>query len=122
MSKVHHRPIAATPRPRVALLSNPQSAAGVAQLPRVRAYCADHPDVFHYEVEHAGQVGEAMQSIARMRPAVLAINGDRGTLEAALAELGRFSGAPPAVEVIEGGRVESLQRLVALARGEGSSG
>ena len=59
-------------RPRIALLSNPKSTGNIAQLPRIREYCADHPDVFHYEVEHADQIGEAMRSIARVRPKVLA--------------------------------------------------
>ena len=47
------RAVAHEPRPRVALLSNPKSTGNLAQLPRIREYCADHPDVFHYEVEHA---------------------------------------------------------------------
>jgi len=50
--------------PRIALLSNPRSTGNLAQLPRIREYCADHPDVFHYEVEHAHQIGEAMKVIA----------------------------------------------------------
>jgi diacylglycerol kinase family enzyme len=74
-------------RARIALLSNPKSTGNLAQLPRIREYCADHPDVFHYEVEHASQIGEAMKSIARVRPKVLAINGGDGTVQAALTEL-----------------------------------
>src|ERR1700712_1448563 len=54
------------PRAGVALLSNPKSTGNIAQLPRIRAYCADHPNVFHYEVEEASQIGEAMRSIARI--------------------------------------------------------
>jgi len=50
-------------RPRIALLSNPKSTGNLAQLPRIREYCADHPDVFHYEVEHASQIGEAMLAV-----------------------------------------------------------
>ena len=69
------------------MLSNPKSTGNVAQLPRIREYCADHPDLFHYEVEHASQIGEAMKSIARVRPKVLAINGGDGTVQAALTEL-----------------------------------
>ena len=74
-------------RPRIALLSNPKSTGNLAQLPRIREYCADHPDVFHYEVEHASQIGEAMKSIARVRPKILAINGGDGTVQATLTEL-----------------------------------
>ena len=44
-----------TRRPRIALLSNPKSTGNLAQLPRIREYCADHPDVFHYEVEQASK-------------------------------------------------------------------
>ena len=39
----------------------PNRPATSPQLPRIREYCADHPDVFHYEVEHAHQIGEAMK-------------------------------------------------------------
>ena len=121
------------PRPRIALLSNPRSTGNIAQLPRIREYCAEHPDVFHYEVEHASQIGEAMKSIGRVRPKVLAINGGDGTVQAALTELtngGHFGGRPPPVAVLPSGKtnlialdlgvrgdpVETLERLVALAR------
>ena len=62
-------------RARIALLSNPKSTGNIAQLPRIREYCDSHPDVFHYEVEEASQIGEAMVSIARVRPCVLARHG-----------------------------------------------
>jgi hypothetical protein len=113
MSKVYPSPKAAT-RARIALLSNPQSADGLAQLPRIRAFCADHPDVFHYEVEEAGQVSEAMRSIARVRPALLAINGGEPTVRAAMAELRHFEDAP-AIEVITDGKLDGLRRLVERA-------
>ena len=74
-------------RPRIALLSNPRSTGNVAQLPRIRAFCAEHPDVFHYEVERAEQIGEAMKTIARVKPKLLVINGGDGTVQAALTEL-----------------------------------
>ena len=44
----------------VALLSNPRSTGNRALLPRVREYCAAHPDIFHYEVEDVDQIGEAI--------------------------------------------------------------
>ena len=97
---------------RVALLSNPEGPASIAELPRIRAFCAEHPQVFHYEVEEAGQIGEAMRSIARVRPALLAINGGKPTIDAALAELGRLGSPTPPVEVIIGGRLDELRRLV----------
>jgi hypothetical protein len=122
-------------RVRIALLSNPKSTGNVAQLPRIREYCADHPDVFHYEVEHADQIGEAMKSIARVRPRVLAINGGDGTVQAALTELtnGRhFGDNPPPVAVLPSGKtnlialdlgargdpVATLERLIELARAD----
>jgi hypothetical protein len=122
-------------RPRIALLSNPKSTGNVAQLPRIREFCADHPDVFHYEVEHASQIGDAMKSIARVRPCVLAINGGDGTVQAALTELhngGHFGGSPPPVAVLPSGKtnlialdlgargdpVQTLQRLIDLARSD----
>jgi hypothetical protein len=122
-------------RPRIALLSNPKSTGNVAQLPKIRAFCAEHPDIFHYEVEHASQIGEAMKSIARVRPKVLAINGGDGTVQAALTELyngGHFPDAPPPVAVLPSGKtnliaidlgargdpIASLERLIELAQGD----
>ncbi|HVM22411.1 MAG TPA: diacylglycerol kinase family protein [Sphingomicrobium sp.] len=122
-------------RPRIALLSNPKSTGNLAQLPRIREYCADHPDVFHYEVEQVSQIREAMKSIARVRPKVLAINGGDGTVQAALTELhngGHFGEEAPPVAVLPSGKtnlialdlgargdpVETLERLIALARSD----
>jgi hypothetical protein len=122
-------------RPRIALLSNPKSTGNLAQLPRIRAYCADHPDVFHYEVEHAYQIGEAMKVIARVRPKVLAINGGDGTVQAALTELyngGHFGDETPPVAVLPSGKtnlialdlgargdpIEALERLIELAQSD----
>jgi diacylglycerol kinase family enzyme len=123
------------PRPRIALLSNPKSTGNIAQLPRIREYCAEHPDVFHYEVEHASQIGEAMKVIARVRPRVLAINGGDGTVQAALTELyngGHFGERPPPVAVLPSGKtnliaidlgargdpIQTLERLIELARND----
>ena len=64
---------------RIALLSNPRSTGNILQLPRVRAFCAEHPDIFHYEVERAEQVGDALKTIARVRPRVLVINDGQFT-------------------------------------------
>jgi hypothetical protein len=100
---------------RVALLSNPEGPASIAELPRIRAFCAEHPQVFHYEVENAGQIGEAMRSIARVRPAMLAINGGEQTVAAALAKLGQLGAPAPLVAVIPGGRLDEVRRLVERA-------
>jgi hypothetical protein len=97
---------------RVALLSNPEGPASIAELPRIRAYCAEHPHVFHYEVEEAGQIGEAMRSIARVRPALLAINSSQSTVELALTELARLCAVLPPVAVIAGGRLDEVRRAV----------
>ena len=123
-------------RTRVALLSNPRSTGNIAQLPRIRAYCAEHPDVFHYEVEQAGQIGEAMKTIARVKPKLLVINGGDGTVQAALTELcngGHFDGdAPPPVAVLPSGKtnliamdlgihgdpVAGLERLLEIAQAD----
>ncbi|GAA3896511.1 diacylglycerol kinase family protein [Sphingomonas limnosediminicola] len=121
------------PRVRIALLSNPRSTGNIAQLPRIRAYCDEHPDVFHYEVEEASQIGEAMKVIARVRPKVLAINGGDGTVQAALTELyngGHFGDTPPPVAVLPSGKtnlialdlgargdpIATLEQLIELAR------
>ena len=100
----------------VALLSNPRSTGNRALLPRVRAYCASHPDIFHYEVEDVGQIGDALRSIARVDPKVLIINGGDGTVQAALTELhlgGHFENGPPPVAVLPNGKTN----LIALDLG-----
>ncbi len=101
----------------VALLSNPRSTGNRALLPRIRAYCADHPDIFHYEVDHADQIDAAVASIARVRPRVIAINGGDGTVQAALTEIyggGHFADqAPPPVAVLPNGKTN----LIALDLG-----
>lgn len=124
------------PRPRIALLSNPRSTGNLAQLPRIRAFCAAHPDVFHYEVEQAGQIGDAMKTIARVNPKLLIINGGDGTVQAALTELyngGHFNvDAPPPVAVLPSGKtnliamdlgvhgdpVAGLERLLEIAQSD----
>jgi diacylglycerol kinase family enzyme len=120
---------------RIALLSNPRSTGNISQLPRIRAFCAEHPDIFHYEVERAEQVGDALKTIARVRPKVLVINGGDGTVQAALTELvngGHFGDNLPPVAVLPNGKtnlialdlgsqgdpVEALRRLHELASGD----
>jgi hypothetical protein len=103
-------------RPRIALLSNPKSTGNLAQLPRIRAFCADHPDIFHYEVEKADQIGAALKTIARVKPKMLVINGGDGTVQAALTELHNgsyFGDAPPPVAVLPSGKTN----LIALDLG-----
>lgn len=119
----------------VALLSNPRSTGNRAILPRVRAWCATQPDIFHYEVEHTDQLGAALASIALVKPRVIAINGGDGTVQAALTELysgGHFPvGEEPPVAVLpngktnlialdlgaEGDPLDALKLIVGLARG-----
>jgi len=66
-------------------------------------------------VEDAEQIGKAMRSIARIRPALLAINGGKPTVDAALIELARLSPVLPPVAVVTGGKVDALRRLVERA-------
>ena len=92
-------------RPRIALLSNPKSTGNLNQLPRIRAFCDENPDVFHYEVERASQIGEAMATIARVQPRLLVINGGDGTVQAALTELyngGHFADTLRVVKAVLG--------------------
>ncbi|MEY4270317.1 MAG: hypothetical protein RLZZ58_1533 [Pseudomonadota bacterium] len=101
---------------RVALLSNPRSTGNRALLPRVREYCAAHPEVFHYEVEDVSQIGEAIRTIALIKPRIIAINGGDGTVQATLTELhsGRyFKDSPPPVAVLPNGKTN----LIALDLG-----
>src|SRR3546814_19996548 len=96
---------------RVALLSNPRSTGNRSMLPEVRSFCAEHKDIFHYEVEHVDQIGTALKTIARVKPEVLVINGGDGTVQAALPEFthgGHFAGpnyktGPPPGPVLPNG-------------------
>jgi hypothetical protein len=120
---------------RVALLSNPRSTGNRSLLPRVRSFCAEHKDIFHYEVERADQVGEALRTIARVKPTVLVINGGDGTVQAALTEIfngGHFGTAPPPVAVLPNGKtnlialdlgadcdpITALERVLEIARSD----
>lgn len=120
---------------RIALLSNPRSTGNLLQLPRIRAFCAEHPDIFHYEVEKAEQIGEAMKTIARIRPRLLVINGGDGTVQGALTELhngGHFGDQTPPVAVLPNGKtnlialdlgaqgdpIAALKRFLDLARSD----
>ncbi|HEX8257596.1 MAG TPA: diacylglycerol kinase family protein [Allosphingosinicella sp.] len=120
---------------RVALLSNPRSTGNRSLLPRVRSFCAEHKDIFHYEVEHVEQIGQALKTIARVKPNVLVINGGDGTVQAALTELyhgGHFGDRRPPVAVLpngktnlialdlgaEGDPIAALERVLELARGD----
>jgi len=102
--------------PRVALLSNPRSTGNRALLPRVRSFCAEHTDIFHYEVEDVSQIGEAIRTIARVQPKVLIINGGDGTVQTTLTEIyhgGHFGDSPPPVAVLPNGKTN----LIALDLG-----
>lgn len=99
----------------IALLSNPQSTGNRLLLPRVRRFCADHNDVFHYEVDEVGQVDQALQSIAQVRPRILVVNGGDGTVQATLTAMhngGHFD-VPPPVAVLPNGKTN----LIALDLG-----
>ena len=119
---------------RIALLSNPRSTGNRSLLPRVRSFCAAHPEIFHYEVERVDQIEAALRTIARVRPSVLVINGGDGTVQTTLTELyhgGHFDGAPPPVAVLPNGKtnlialdlgatgdpIVALERVLELARG-----
>lgn len=121
--------------PRVALLSNPRSTGNRSLLPRIRSFCAEHVDIFHYEVEDVGQIGDAIRTIARVGPSVLVVNGGDGTVQATLTEMyhgGHFGAAPPPVAVLpngktnlialdlgaEGDPLAALGRVLALARAD----
>jgi hypothetical protein len=120
---------------RIALLSNPRSTGNRSLLPRVRSFCAHHPEIFHYEVERVDQIDAALRTIARVEPRVLVINGGDGTVQATLTELyhgGQFEGTPPPVAVLPNGKtnlialdlgatgdpIEALQRVLDIAHGD----
>jgi len=120
---------------RVALLSNPRSTGNRSLLPRVRSFCAQHSDIFHYEVEDIGQIAEALRTIALVKPNVLVVNGGDGTVQAALTELytgGHFGDSPPPVAVLPNGKtnlialdlgasgdpIAALEQVLEIARGD----
>lgn len=101
---------------KVALLSNPRSTGNRSLLPRIRAFCAEQRDIFHYEVESVDQIGDALRTIARVRPKILVVNGGDGTVQAILTELyhgEHFGAAPPPVAVLPNGKTN----LIALDLG-----
>ena len=101
---------------RIALLSNPRSTGNRAQLPRIRSFCAAHPEIFHYEVERVEQIEAALKTFARIRPQVLVVNGGDGTVQTLLTELYHglhFDGSPPPVAVLPNGKTN----LIALDLG-----
>ena len=117
----------------VALLSNPNSTGNRSILPEVRSFCVKNSDVFHYEVDHVDEITKALETIARVKPKVLVINGGDGTVQAALTELhqgGHFGDNPPPVAVLpngktnlialdlgaEGNPMKALERIVELAK------
>lgn len=117
----------------VALLSNPNSTGNRAILPEVRSYCVKTSDVFHYEVDTVDEIARALETIARVKPKVLVINGGDGTVQAALTELyqgGHFGENPPPVAVLpngktnlialdlgaEGDPLKALERIVEMAK------
>ena len=98
----------------------------------MRAFCAGQRDIFHYEVEHVDQIGEALRTIARVKPKVLVINGGDGTVQATLTELfhgGHFGADVPPVAVLPNGKtnlialdlgaagdpIEALKRVLEIA-------
>lgn len=118
----------------IALLSNPRSTGNRALLPRVRSFCAQHSEIFHYEVESVEQIGEALKTIARVNPRVLVVNGGDGTVQTTLTELyhgDHFEGTPPPVAVLPNGKtnlialdlgatgdpIAALERVLDIARG-----
>ena len=119
----------------VALLSNPRSTGNRSLLPDIRSFCANRPDIFHYEVEHVDQIDAALKSIARVKPSILVINGGDGTVQATLTELhhgGHFGVAPPPVAVLPNGKTNlialdlgsvgsplaALERVIALSKAD----
>jgi diacylglycerol kinase family enzyme len=108
----------ALPVTSIALLSNPRSTGNQSLLPQVRAFCARHRDIFHYEVEDVGQIAAALRTIARVKPQVLVINGGDGTVQAALTELyhgGHFGPTPPPVAVLPNGKTNLIARDLGAA-------
>ena len=117
----------------VALLSNPNSTGNRAILPEVRSYCVKNAEVFHYEVDTVDEIAKALETIARVKPKILVINGGDGTVQAALTELyqgGHFEGELPPVAVLpngktnlialdlgaEGNPLRALERIVEMAK------
>jgi hypothetical protein len=121
------------PAPIVALLSNPRSTRNGELLPRIRAFVAHTPNVFHVELQEVGEVAAVLRLIARVDPAVLVVNGGDGTVQAVLTHLEHdkpFGDTPPPVAVLPNGKtnliaadlgmhgspIKALDRIVSMAR------
>lgn len=102
-------------------------------LPRIRSFCAPRADIFHYEVEDVGQIGEALETISSVEPKILVINGGDGTVQATMTEMhhgGHFGANPPPIAVLPNGKtnlialdlgaggdpIETLERIMEIAR------
>lgn len=120
---------------KVALLSNPKSTGNREILPRVRAFCAARPEIYHCEVQSIDQIDHALAEIAAVSPRVLVINGGDGTVQTTLTELylGRqFGDTPPPLAVLPNGKTNlialdlgadgdpllALERILTLASGD----
>jgi hypothetical protein len=75
--------------PRIAVLSDALCADNRPLLRRVRRFCAEHREMFHYELDDFARIGAALATIARVGPAVLVVNGGDRVVQAALTELYR---------------------------------
>lgn len=115
----------------VAVISNPLSSGNKSLLPRMRAFCARHADVVHFELGETAGIAGVLTEIAATAPRVLAISGGDGTVQAVLTVLGDVFGAdPPPIAVLPSGKTNliahdlragtntfhALERVLAIAR------
>jgi hypothetical protein len=73
--------------PRLACLTNPDSGRNRRHLGAVRALLRRHPAVQHWEVRGQEEVSAALAGMAGDPPAVVAVNGGDGTVQAVLTSL-----------------------------------
>ncbi|MFA7440063.1 MAG: diacylglycerol kinase family protein [Sphingomonadaceae bacterium] len=115
----------------VAVISNPLSSGNKSLLPRMRAFCARHTDVAHFELGETSGITGVLTEIAATGPRVLAISGGDGTVQAVLTVLGDVFGVnPPPIAVLPSGKTNliahdlragsntftALQRVLTIAR------
>lgn len=99
----------------VALISDARASGVGALLPRLRDRCGRRGDVFHFEIDHDGDLPLALATIARIRPRVLAIAGGDRTVSdviTALEEHRAFGSSPPPIALLGGGRDDVLPHVL----------
>ncbi|HEY6130693.1 MAG TPA: diacylglycerol kinase family protein [Halioglobus sp.] len=89
----------------VGLISNPASGHNRKQFAGIRTRIGQHPRIHHRITHSSADIAPALQELADLNIAVLAINGGDGTAAAVLGELleSKLFAHPPLIALLPGG-------------------